>query len=145
MDETRSPFTDADEVFHAEAPSRLEEREAIIAGVLEALGARGCATDPYFDRLCLDEAIVNAILHGNRCDPAKKVRVRAFVKSDRWGVEVADEGSGFDWRAARARFEAANETLAPSGRGLGLIVASGAEVFFLDGGRRVVITRRRQA
>ena len=56
MDRTQSPFTDADEVFRAEASSRLECREELIAGCLAALGARGCAPDPYFDRLCLDEA-----------------------------------------------------------------------------------------
>ena len=143
MDRTQSPFTDADEVFRAEASSRLECREELIAGSLAALGARGCAPDPYFDRLCLDEAIVNAMLHGNQSDPAKKVRLRVFVREDRWGVEVADEGPGFDWKAAANRLQEANAAFASSGRGLGLIMASGAEVFFLDGGRRVLITRRR--
>ena len=46
--------------------------------------------------VALTEALSNAILRGNRDDPAKNVHVRAEV--DRWRlvVEVGDEGVGFD-------------------------------------------------
>lgn len=47
--------------------------------------------------VALTEAISNAILRGNGDDPAKHVRVRAEVDTERLVVEVADEGAGFDF------------------------------------------------
>ena len=46
--------------------------------------------------VALTEALSNAILRGNRDDPAKHVHVRATVDRERLVVEVADEGTGFD-------------------------------------------------
>ena len=46
--------------------------------------------------VALTEAVSNAILRGNRDDPAKHVHVRAEVRHERLVVEIEDEGSGFD-------------------------------------------------
>jgi serine/threonine-protein kinase RsbW len=46
--------------------------------------------------VALTEALSNAILRGNRDDPAKHVHVRAEVDRRRLIVEVGDEGAGFD-------------------------------------------------
>jgi serine/threonine-protein kinase RsbW len=46
--------------------------------------------------VALTEALSNAILRGNRDDPAKQVHVRAKVDSTELVVEVGDEGVGFD-------------------------------------------------
>jgi serine/threonine-protein kinase RsbW len=139
--EARHPFDDADEIFRGEIPSRLDRRMGLVEEVLARLEAAGLKPDPFFDQLVLDEAITNAILHGNREDPARKVFVRAFRKGDRWGVEVRDEGEGFPWRARLAAAAEPDSMTGPSGRGLALIQASGAELYFLDGGRCVVIVR----
>jgi len=45
--------------------------------------------------MCLDEAINNAIEHGNRGDPKKTIRLWLFADAERWGAIVADEGGGF--------------------------------------------------
>jgi anti-sigma regulatory factor (Ser/Thr protein kinase) len=137
------PFENADEVFYRQMPSRLENRQEIIDEVLGKLASLGCNLDPFFDRLFLDEVISNAVLHGNGADPRKMVTVRAFCQKDRWGFEVADEGPGFDWRAFLEKLEKPMDLARPSGRGLQLILASGAELHFLDGGRRVVVVRER--
>jgi serine/threonine-protein kinase RsbW len=50
--------------------------------------------------VALTEALSNAILRGNRDDPAKHVHVRAEVDHVRLVVEVADEGEGFDLEAS---------------------------------------------
>jgi serine/threonine-protein kinase RsbW len=47
-------------------------------------------------RLALEEAVVNAIKHGHREDPAKRVHVHYHVTQYLVLVEVQDEGSGFD-------------------------------------------------
>jgi serine/threonine-protein kinase RsbW len=46
--------------------------------------------------VALTEAVSNAILRGNRDDPAKHVHVRAEVDAIRLILEVDDEGEGFD-------------------------------------------------
>ncbi|MFL5762788.1 MAG: ATP-binding protein [Bacteroidia bacterium] len=47
--------------------------------------------------LALNEAVSNAIRHGNKFDPAKKVRISLESKYDRFiCLSVKDEGSGFD-------------------------------------------------
>lgn len=50
--------------------------------------------------VALTEAVSNAILRGNRDDPAKHVHVRAEVDSERLVLEVGDEGEGFDFDAS---------------------------------------------
>jgi serine/threonine-protein kinase RsbW len=46
--------------------------------------------------LGLNEALLNAIQHGNGADPAKRVRVSYHVTAERLLAEVEDEGPGFD-------------------------------------------------
>lgn len=46
--------------------------------------------------VALTEALSNAILRGNREDPAKRVHVRASVDARQLVMEVRDEGRGFD-------------------------------------------------
>jgi serine/threonine-protein kinase RsbW len=71
-------------------------------------------------RLALEEALVNAIRHGNRGDPSRRVRVRLQVGPDRVLAEVEDEGEGFG--PARVPDPRAPENLGrPGGRGLQLM------------------------
>jgi hypothetical protein len=136
------PFADADEIYRGEMASRLDERERLIHEALRTLEESGCRPDPFFDRLFLDEMLSNAVLHGNREDPAKRVRLRAFRRGERWGVEVADEGPGFDWKAALRALAGPLDPARPTNRGLQLILAAGAELHFLDGGSRIIMVRR---
>lgn len=73
--------------------------------------------DMFAMRLALEEAIVNAVKHGNACDPAKEVRVRFQVTRDEALAEVEDEGPGFNPDAVKDPL--ATENLErPCGRGL---------------------------
>jgi len=47
-------------------------------------------------RLALEEAMVNAIKHGNNFDRNKKVHISYNVNSERFEICIADEGHGFD-------------------------------------------------
>lgn len=46
-------------------------------------------------KLALEEAVTNAFRHGNKCDPAKHIRVRYQIDKQRIEIEVCDEGDGF--------------------------------------------------
>ena len=47
-------------------------------------------------RLALEEALVNAIKHGNQMDRSKKVGVAYRFLPDRLEIHITDEGTGFD-------------------------------------------------
>ena len=47
-------------------------------------------------KLALEEALVNAIKHGNQFDRTKKVRIAYKVDKDRFDIKISDEGCGFD-------------------------------------------------
>ncbi|MEU3278859.1 ATP-binding protein [Streptomyces antibioticus] len=66
--------------------------------------------------LAVREAVANAVLHGNRRDPARHVWLSWELRGSRLRVTVGDEGEGFD------RPDATGEVnLTSSGRGLVLI------------------------
>ncbi|RMG86534.1 MAG: ATP-binding protein [Bacteroidetes bacterium] len=48
--------------------------------------------------ISLTEAVTNAIIHGNRKDEHKVVKVRHQRKNDCLAVRVMDEGNGFDYQ-----------------------------------------------
>jgi serine/threonine-protein kinase RsbW len=52
--------------------------------------------DVFAVRLALEEALVNAIKHGNQLDPDKTVRIHCDVEQDRIYVEIEDQGPGYN-------------------------------------------------
>ena len=68
-------------------------------------------------RLALEEALVNAIKHGNQMDKSKRVHVRYHLGEKSFDIEIRDEGPGFD--PEDVPDPTAPENLErPSGRGL---------------------------
>lgn len=47
--------------------------------------------------LILDEAIINAMEHGNNWDPAKNISIKIILTQNGIQIEIEDEGSGFDY------------------------------------------------
>jgi serine/threonine-protein kinase RsbW len=65
--------------------------------LLEQLGVHGWSpAESFAIHLAAEEALVNAIVHGNQLDPAKRVQVACEVSADRVWLEISDEGDGFD-------------------------------------------------
>jgi len=52
--------------------------------------------DVFGIRLALEEALVNAIKHGNQMDPGKRVFVNYRIADNRFEIIIRDEGAGFD-------------------------------------------------
>lgn len=98
--------------------------------------------DIFAIRLALEEALVNAIKHGNQMDRAKRVRVSYHVCSERFEVLIADEGPGFD--PCEVPDPTAPENLErPCGRGLLLMRHYMTEVDYHDCGRAVRMAKLR--
>jgi serine/threonine-protein kinase RsbW len=47
-------------------------------------------------KLALEEAIVNAIKHGNQLDSNKRVHIKYHISRDRFEIHIKDEGPGFN-------------------------------------------------
>jgi serine/threonine-protein kinase RsbW len=99
-------------------PSALEQscRE-----ILSALEAGGFSQDDIFAvHLALEEAFLNAVKHGNRMDPTKKVQIDYLVDQEKVEIRMTDEGTGFD--PSRIPDPRVGKNLyRPEGRGLLLI------------------------
>jgi serine/threonine-protein kinase RsbW len=87
-------------------------------------------------KLALEEGITNAIKHGNKFDPGKKVHVDYTVTPQRFEITIEDEGPGFD--LGDVPDPTADENLEKcSGRGILLIGAYMTKVEYSNGGRRL--------
>ena len=95
-------------------------------------------------RLSLEEALSNAIRHGNKEDPSKRVRIRYLVTADRVDLYVEDEGEGFD--PSGVADPTAEENLEnPSGRGIMLMRAYMTQVEYNAVGNGVHLVKLKQA
>ena len=128
-----------------EIPSETENIRDVEESLSEALGDADFSDDDVFAvRLALDEALANAIKHGNRYDAAKKVSVRFQISNASVTIVVADEGDGFDYNnlpdpTAPDRLEL------PSGRGLLLMRSYMDKIAFNEKGNEVTMVKRRGA
>jgi len=122
-------------------PSVPESREVIERAVVTALESRGCGEDDIFSvRLALEEAIVNAIRHGNKSDPNKNIHVDYSVDQSRLVLSIEDEGAGFDLESVPD--PTAEENLeADHGRGILLMRVYMDQVVYNDKGNKVTLTK----
>lgn len=118
-------------------PSDLNEAHQLQNEIEAALTAVAFAErDAFAVRLAIEEALVNAIKHGNKLDPQKKVHVRYAISRERVDVRIADEGLGFN--PEEVPDPTAPENLErPCGRGLLLMRHYMTEVEYSDCGRAV--------
>jgi serine/threonine-protein kinase RsbW len=105
-----------------------------------------CATLQAQLQLGLQEALVNAVRHGNGNDPSKWVRIRR-IETPRWWIwQVQDEGQGLPHSARRGALP--DHCDATGGRGLYLIHQCFDDVRWSRRGNRLqlaVIRSRNQA
>jgi serine/threonine-protein kinase RsbW len=126
-------------------PTRLdairETEHELHARLLEL----GYGAEEWFAvRLAAEEAIVNAMKHGNRMDPGRRVCVAYRVSSDRAELRITDEGGGFD--PCCIPDPTADENLQkPCGRGIMLMRSYMDEVRFNPAGTEVHMVKFRRA
>jgi serine/threonine-protein kinase RsbW len=110
--------------------------------ILGAAEKRGYRNQVLFAlKMAIEEALVNAIKHGNKNDKSKLVVVEASFSPQYAEICIEDQGPGFDRTSVPDPL--AEENLEkPSGRGILLIESYMTEVFWENGGRRVRMIKR---
>ena len=106
---------------------------------------RGCQYEDkeiFGIRLALEEAMVNAIKHGNRMDAGKRVHVRFRILPERFDIGITDEGPGYDPDALPDPLSEENLER-PCGRGLFLMKHYMTEVTVHPPGNRLTMCKVR--
>ena len=125
-----------------EIKSLPEEHEKVEKEVLAALCDASCKEHDVFSvKLALEEAVMNAMKHGNKMDAGKTVKISYLLKNNKIEIVVEDEGTGFD------PDEVPDCTLDdrlenPYGRGIFLMRSFMDEVAYNDVGNKVTMQKR---
>jgi len=116
----------------------------LLEELLHQLEAQHWARRDIFGiHLAVDEALVNAILHGNRLDETKHVHFCCWLSPRKIRVEITDEGPGFDPDTLPDPTDSAHLER-PCGRGVMLMRAFMSRVQFHDCGNHVVLEKVRE-
>jgi serine/threonine-protein kinase RsbW len=95
-------------------------------------------------RLALEEAIVNAVKHGNKLDPAKHVRIQYHITDQRAAITIEDQGTGFN--PTELADPTADENLSRCcGRGILLMRNFMTSVIFNPAGNKVTLIKDNEA
>ena len=78
-------------------PSHPDDGVGVIREILEQLEKNDWNEKDIFGvHMAMEEAVMNAIKHGNKRDPSKSVRVVITLSGNQFHACVTDEGKGFD-------------------------------------------------
>jgi serine/threonine-protein kinase RsbW len=103
--------------------STRPEIDGAVSEILEACIANGYEEAATFAiRLSLEEAMANAMMHGNAGDESKRIQLACRIGPEQISLEIQDEGPGYDPDTVPDPTAEENLTIA-SGRGLALIKA----------------------
>jgi len=122
-------------------PSRPEASRQVQEEILEQMARLHWGDHDVFSvRLAMEEALINAIKHGNHYDPGKHVQIRCGLSKALLRIEIEDEGKGFDLAAVPDPTDPDNLE-SPCGRGIMLMQSFMSRVEFNEVGNRVVLEK----
>ena len=117
--------------------SNIAEVEKLIDNVCEDLKL---SEDNYGNILiAVTEAVNNAIIHGNKNNPSKKVKISVDKITKEVVFSVFDEGGGFDFNSLPDPTSPENLEK-PDGRGIFLMKNLADKVEFFENGSKVCVT-----
>ncbi|MFA5338578.1 MAG: ATP-binding protein [Candidatus Omnitrophota bacterium] len=120
-----------------EIPSDPKYIKLASAKLIRALRELKLDKETLFDiRLCLEEAVINAIKYGNKLDDRLPVVISYAFSGGKLEITVRDQGAGFDYKATPDPRSDAN-ILKHGGRGIFLINNLMDEVIYNDSGNEI--------
>ncbi|MEY4565512.1 MAG: hypothetical protein RLY14_482 [Planctomycetota bacterium] len=131
-------------VHEESIPSSLDAGHKAIDYLLNTLTSYGWDGREYFHvQMAIEEAMVNAIKHGNKESPDKSVAVRFRIAENLVWIQLTDQGEGFNPEALPDPTD--EEHLdQPHGRGVMLIKELMTGVHYNERGNQVTMHKVRQ-
>lgn len=107
-------------ILDSSYPTIREARKDIIDDIIDAINTRDIhlKIDNMELYLIIDEALTNAMEHGNLWKPDKEIKISVSINSKFLKVSIQDEGTGF-LRGSEKNIDAPH--LLPRGRGIYII------------------------
>ena len=122
-------------------PGFSDEKNKLVEKILLEMQRRNWSEREMFDvHIALEEALSNALKHGNASDPSKKIQIHCWLTSDRITLEIADEGAGFNPDSIPDPRHP-DHLLIPSGRGLLIIRHHMTTVNFSSSGNTIIMEK----
>ncbi len=107
-----------DDYFASDRNNRRHTVDRISETVTESGTPISITSDELY--LLLDEAITNAMEHGNHWDPGKNIHVTVTANSVTMTISIKDEGTGFNTKKFEKGLNS-RDTLSVRGRGIYII------------------------
>ena len=124
-----------------QVPSDLSEVQKTSSKVLDFLKRLRLGEGCLFDiRLCLEEALINAMKYGNHLQKNLKVHLTLEYSPSEVRIAIEDQGQGFDVKNVKDCTNEAN-ILRGGGRGIYLIHQLMDEVSFNAKGNRLLMVK----
>lgn len=129
--------------LHEKIPSSLKIAHQYLDRFLKALTEAGWDGDDFFHvQMASEEALVNAVTHGNKESTDKQVEIEWMVSPEMVHMRIKDEGEGFN--PDTIPDPRSDERLTQvHGRGVWLIRELMSEATWLGRGNEVVLVRYR--
>lgn len=129
-------------IYQTHVYSELSAAASLSGILVSKLAGAGLITEREREKYaaCFEEALRNAIVHGNREDPKTLVHAVLFRGDTEWGLVVEDQGSGFD-RSRLPDPHAPEFALSSQGRGVQLMLHVMDRVEFHNGGSTLLIAK----
>jgi serine/threonine-protein kinase RsbW len=126
-------------------PSDLQRAKETERVILRRIRACGFPEDHAFAvKLALEEALTNAIKHGNCFDASKTITVQYAVDACRVEIVITDQGGGFN--PCDVPDPTTDENIQrPCGRGILLIRAYMSEVAYNETGNQIRMVKLNQS
>jgi serine/threonine-protein kinase RsbW len=126
-----------EKTFHSD----MDEAHRLVESIIGHLDSEGWSCREQFQiQMAVEEGVTNAIEHGNKRDPSKKVKVDCHVTNSDFTIMIEDEGKGFT-RDDLANCLSDERLELPRGRGVMLIETFMSEVDYMGRGNIVRMKR----
>jgi serine/threonine-protein kinase RsbW len=122
-------------------PSEAQYIREVSSKINDSLSRYKVEEEKLFEiKLCVEEALRNAMVHGNDSDARKMVSISYEIDPKRVSIEISDEGNGFDHKKLPDPTKDENITRT-YGRGVFLIKKFMDKVEFAGSGNIIKMTK----
>ena len=132
----RSPHENG---FSIELSASFEGIDSVCQDVKELIKDQSLEEYSFDIILCVREALSNAVRHGSRMDPTKKILFLIKADSNQVFIRVTDSGLGFNWRKAEKRQASPTST---HGRGIDILKLYFDSHQFNDVGNEIELVKK---